>query len=365
MINICNWVTLFILAHGIARAGDAPLISQQPYVRLNLSYQSWQSDTIVNSSEMVTPLEVYYPLNRQTAFILRSSQGSFKGDGLTTLSGFGDTQLTTLYHLMDSNVLFQLGVNLPTGRSPLSWEQFQSSILLGQTCWAYQLPNFGQGLNISPGVSWAKPVSEQTVIGLGLAYQFSGSYQPLSDDDRKYNPGDEVLVTGGVDYQFDKITALSLDLILSLYATDKYDTSEVYKSGNKIVATFQFQRYFGVNHLQLMGRYRSRTKSQSVSGGVFVEDEEKTYPDQLHALARYTLRQNPKIRITLIGEAQYFFNMAAFESLSLVGAGVAPRYQLSPKTILTGRLKFTTGFFKGYTKTITGVEIAAGLEYSF
>ncbi|NQT26016.1 hypothetical protein HQ585_11715 [candidate division KSB1 bacterium] len=365
MSNVYKWITIFILASGIVQAQNASLISQQPYVKLNLSYQSWQSEAIINSSEIVTPLSIYYPMNRQTAFMLRSSQGSFKGDGLSNLSGLGDTQLTALYHLIDSNILFQLGVNLPTGQSPLTWEQFQSSIQLGQIHYGYRLPHFGQGLNISPGVSWAKPINEQTVLGLGAAFQLSGSYQPLADFDQKYNPGNEILLTGGVDYQFDKITALSFDLILSFYGTDEYDTTEVYKSGNKIVATLQFQKYFGVKHLHLMARFRSRTKSQSVSGGILVQDEEKTYPDQLQALARYTLRMNPKTRIVLIGEAQYFFNMIEMESLSLIGIGVSPRYQVSPKAILTGRLKLNTGFFKGYSKTMGGVEVAAGMEYFF
>lgn len=366
MFKIHTWGSFFILACGLsAQSNTASLISQQPYARLNLSYQSWQSEMIINSSEIATPLEIYYPMNRQTAFMLRSSQGAFKGEDLSDLSGFGDTQLTALYHLSDNNILLQLGLNLPTGKSPLTREQFQSSMLLGQTFYGYRLPNFGQGLNLSPGISWANPVSDQLILGLGLAYQLSGTYQPLSEDDRKYNPGNEILLTGGVDYQFDKITALSFDLILSFYGTDKFDTTEVYKAGNKIVATLKFQKYLGMNHLQLMGRFRSRTKSQSVSGGELVEDEYKTHPDQLHALARYTLRRNPKTRITLIGEAQYFFNMIDLESLSLVGVGVSPRHRLSPNTILSGRLKFSTGFFKGYSKSIRGVEVAAGLEYYF
>jgi hypothetical protein len=355
---------LFGLAAVSLRAQDASVISQERFIRITPVYQSFDSDTFSEASQTGAVIELYVPFNRQTALFLRTGQASFKANSFPGLSGFGDTQLSAQYYLIDSHILIQATVNLPTGKQKLSTEEFKSSIALGHSYYDFKIPNMGQGLNAAPGVSWAGPVSDKLVLGVGTAYQINGSFQPLADFDGKYKPGNEWLITGGVDYQLSAVSTLSADLIVSLYGTDKFDTTEVYKSGTKLVASLQYQRYFGFNHLQLLARYRSRAKSFSVSGGELVAEAEKTYPDYLFLSGQYTLRMNQETRLGMFLENRHFLHIVALESLNLVGVGLAPAYQAGSRLTLLGRLKYQTGSFKSGDK-MTGLVVSAGVKYVF
>ncbi len=360
-----GWIAaVLILGIGSLWAQDASVISQERFVRITPVYQSWNSEQFTDASQMGAGLEVYLPFNRQTALFVRTGQANFKTETMSRLSGFGDTQLSAQYYLIDDHILFQMTVNLPTGKSKLSLEEFYSSIALGQSYYDFRLPNMGQGLNLTPGVSWAKPVSDNLMLGLGTAYQLSGSFQPLEDLDGKYKPGNEWLITGGIDYQFSPISTLSADLIISIYGTDKFDTTQVYKSGNKLVASVQYQHYFGFNLLQLLARYRSRAKSLSVRGGELVQESEKTNPDYFFLSGQYTLRLNPQTNLRLLLDDRYFFNIVVLESLNLIGVGVAPIYQAGMNLTLLGRIKYQTGSFKTGEK-MDGLEVSAGLKYAF
>ncbi|HDQ45835.1 MAG TPA: hypothetical protein ENN17_10125 [bacterium] len=362
--RILQTLLFFSLVPGTVRAQDATVISRERYVRIAPVYQSYASDTLADASQLGISMELYMPFGRQTAFLIKTGQARFETAGLPGLSGFGDTQLAMQYYLPDRYLLFQMTVNLPTGKQQLTIEEFRSSIALGHSYYDFRMPNMGQGLNLIPGVSWAGPLNENLMLGLGAACQISGSFQPLMNRDAKYNPGNEFLITGGADYRFSDIASLSADLIVSFYGTDEYDTARVYKSGTKIVASMQYQRYAGFNHLRILARYRSRTKSLSVIEGKLVEEAEKTYPDYLIVSGQYTLRMNPQTSLAVLLENRHFFNIAALKSLNLVGIGLTPMYQMGPRIALLGRLRYQTGAFRTGEK-MSGIEVSAGIKYAF
>src|SRR5690606_28120510 len=115
----------------------------------------------------------------------------------------------------------------------LSSEEFRTSVLLSQHVYGFRVPVLGQGFNAAPGLTVAVPVSDRVVVGVGFAYQYRGAFEPL-DDGRSYDPGDEVLVTGGLDAALSDTWTISGDASYALYQTDRLDDEDRYRSGTKV-----------------------------------------------------------------------------------------------------------------------------------
>lgn len=92
---------------------------------------------------------------------LRGSQATASGDNIQTINGITDTQLSFSYHFEPVNLIFNLGLNLPSGKKRFTSEEFQTSSLISTNIFNFKVPGFGQGLNISPGLTWAFPVNEK------------------------------------------------------------------------------------------------------------------------------------------------------------------------------------------------------------
>lgn len=358
---LCLLILLFA-CNGLTQ--NLSLISQERFVRIRPMYQSWTSDVLPDPSAAASPIEFYLPINDQLAMNLYTNQTSFQAENMTGLSGFGDSQFSVHYHLPESNLLFQVSANLPTGQKTLSLNEFQSSMVLGQSFLEFNMPSLGQGLNLTPGISWARPLQDNLILGLGAAFQYAGSFQPLEDLDGKYQPGSAVLLTGGVDYQFDAVTALSFDMVFTTFGKDKFDSLVVYQSGNKVAASLQFQKYFDFNHLRVTARFRSRAKSLSIRAGNLVEEAEKSYPDLFLMRGQYTYRVNPRMQVAGLLEDRYYFNITGFKTLNVIVLGAVPAYQLNHALTLTGHLKFMFGTFDS-GDSVQGVDLAAGIKYAF
>lgn len=358
------FLLILICVFRSAEAQNVSIISQERFVKISPTYQSWRSDLLPDPSAFTSPIVFYMPINAQMAVNMYTNQTRFQADQMSGLSGLGDMQISLHYHLPESNLLFQMSANLPTGKRTLSLDEFQSSMVLGQNYLGFNMPSLGQGLNFTPGVSWAKRMGDNMILGLGAALQYSGAFQPLVDLDSKYSPGIALLITGGIDYQFDAVTALSCDMVFSTFGKDKFDSLEVYQSGNKLVASVQFQKYMGFNHLRVFARYRSRAKSLSVRGGELVKESEKSYPDYFLLFGQYTYRVNPQTNIGALIENRYFFNMPGLKTLDVVVLGAAPAHRLNSRITLTGHIKFMFGAFDA-GDGVRGLDLSLGLKYTF
>jgi len=362
---------IILLSQSLIAADESPdIIAQQKQISIDGVYQSWSIGDSSKISEFSIPISIYYPINRRFsvgAFLSQAStSGEFLGSSLQKLNGISDAQFSLNYQLEDQNILLSLSGGLPIGKNELSSDEFATSVMLSQSEFNFQVPLFGQGLNLSPGFTWAKPLNEKTVLGLGVSYQLKGGYRPLEGMTEDYNPGDEVLLTGGLDYQLSEIAALSFDLTVNFYGKDKFGDTEVYKSGTKIMAATQYKKYFGYDLFWWFGRFRNRSKSDiyNSSGNTSL----KTQRDEFESIGMYRKRLSPQTSLTYTAEARYFFKTDVIGSAYQAGAGILPETQVSPNTRLQGRLKLFFGkenTIGANGETIVGFEIGAGIEYSF
>jgi hypothetical protein len=357
----------------IAADEGQDIISRKRLIAVNGVYQSWTLGDSNRVSEFSVPVSVYFPVNNRFsvgAFLSQASAtGEMAGLSLKGLNGLSDAQFSMNYYIEDRNILLSLGGGLPIGKKELSLEEFATSVMVSQNAFNFQVPIFGQGFNLSPGFTWAKPLNEKTVLGLGASYQLKGSYHPITTSIMAdaYDPGDEVLVTGGLDYQVSDVEALSFDLTVNLYGKDKVGDVEVYKSGTKIMAATQYKKYIGYDMLWWFGRYRSRAKSD-IYASASTSASVKTQRDEFESIGMYKKRLNPKTSLTYTAEARYFFKTDLIASAYQAGVGVIPEKQVSPSTKLQARLKFFVGKENAIPpdgETVIGFEVGAGMEYAF
>lgn len=342
---------------------DAYIISQQRTVSILPVFQSWHIKGPFRINEFSIPVAVYYPINRNLSFYLKGNQATISGD-VTALSGITDTQLACNYHHEASNLVFSLGCNLPSGMVELTSGQFLTTAYLSRTYFDFQVPSFGQGINICPGITWAQPLSDNFVLGIGTSYQIKGKFKPIKDMVNAYDPGEELLITAGMDARLSEATTVAADIIFTKFGTDKIGNQKVFVSGNSIVITGQFRSFFGFNELSLLGRFRGKGKNSLVIGGILQQEVEQSTPVQLEAEGYYRWRYRQNIYLTFLGEAKSYLPTGDFPGVDIFGLGVQPEIELSELMKMVTRVKFRFGDFPGGT-TIFGWELGLGINYRF
>lgn len=345
-------------------AEDAFIISQQRYVHISPIFQSWAADQGETISEFSTLAMVYFPLNDRMGMSVMSSQAMVSSDISTKLSGLTDTQVNMNYYSEKISTLVSLGVNLPTGKKMLTANQFTTSYLISLKQYNFRVPNFGQGLNISPGLSWAYPVRETFVIGIGISYQYRGPFTPFESMTGQYDPGEEILITGGADLRISETATCAADIVYTSYGKDKLDGQETFQSGNKFITTVQLKINAGYNEFRLLGCYRTKDKNQIAIAGGFLPDEQKTIPDQLDILGQYRFRWGQGHYTSLIGEMRFYNKTSIWGKTNILTLGVAPEFTLSPRVRMPVRLKYSIGNIDNGSK-LSGIEIGLGLHFAF
>ncbi|MFH1942508.1 MAG: hypothetical protein ABIL68_10425 [bacterium] len=345
-------------------AQDGFVIRQQGFIRISPLYQTWSDDGGNTLSETSMPIYVYKPLGRNTSMGLLGGGATVGSEFSSELGGLIDTQIDFNYYIESSKIVLHSSVNLPTGKRKLSLEEFETSYLISLNMYNFQIPGFGQGLNISPGLSWAKPMSENVVLGLGASFQYRGAFQPFADMTGLYDPGDEILLTGGLDFRLNETSTFSADVIFTSYGKDKLDGDVSFQSGNKIVINAQFRLYHNHNELWLFGRYRSKDKNKIAIAGGMHEEDEKTIPDQVEFMGRYRMLMQKRIYVSVVADGRFFNETKVFNVVNIFGLGLTVEFPVSNGMSVPIRLKYFTGKIEN-GPTLSGLEFGVGLDWSF
>ena len=336
------------------------IISQNSFFQLLPVYQSWRSDDGEGVSELSTAAMVYIPLGLQASLGVTAGFASVSSNMYTHLSGLSDMQANLNYYAENLSTLISIGANLPTGKKELTIDEFTTSYLISLNQYNFKIPNFGQGLNISPGLSWAIPVSDKMAAGLGISYQYRGPFKPFQGMVGEYDPGEELLITGGLDYRFNETTIFSADFIFLSYNKDKLDGADTYQSGKTYVVNLQFHKYFGFDELRIFARYRSKSKNMIAIAGGFLPEQEKTIPDQFALTGQYRSKLTQSIYATVLCEGRYYQKSSSIGETTVLAVGFTPEFPLSPKMKMPVSLKVLYATIKDGSP-LTGYEIGIGI----
>jgi hypothetical protein len=356
-------LVLFFLSAAAHSQNEQYIISRQTSVSITPVFQSWSGNGAGSKfSEFSTMLSAYTPLGRNASINLGGGWAASGGDP-AKLSGLTDFQIGGNYYLESINTVFSLGINAPTGKKELPHDQFLTSILFSHPLFNMQVPVWGQGLNLNPGVSWVFPVNDNLVLGLAGAYQYRGKYKPL-EGSGDYAPGGEISGSLGADYKLNEATSLSADLMVTVYGTDKYNGAEVFASGNSYWFNVQFRRFFRENELQVFAGYRSTSKGKTAGVGGLVAEAERLEPGRFEALGQFKQVFNPRFSLTYLAEIRVYENTPeAFSGSKVVGVGIGAAYSLPSGVFFPALVKLDFGNLKG-GGSITGIDARIGIGYN-
>lgn len=323
-----KWCLLIlILAINSVFANEYGLLNSKYVVSIQENYQSRSLDAAngdtTDLSQFSSVFRVYMPFNQQFNLSLWGAQLRTGGDP-ETISGLADIQVSASYFLNSINTVFSLKTNLPSGQNSLSLDEFATAALIANPVFQMRVPTVGQGFNIAPGLVWAGQLSNSVAIGLGATYLVKGKYTPISSLG-EFDPGDELLLTLGIDHRINDSATLSGNFIFNNYGTDTFAGSEQFAAGNKIVATLKFQKFFQFNELVLLTRFRSQGKSDVL--GLNIQD--KVIPDNFQLLSQYALVFNPVWRLGFFAEARFYESLPRnWTGGQLYGFGISPAVTL-------------------------------------
>ncbi len=353
-------LALMLVAGTFAVVGALPAQAQQPDVRLSsdrppavvttgVYYQRYILGGERHIREISFPITAAVPIGRSTAMSLRASPAMVAGQDLTAVSGLSDAQLSLSHarRFGESSVVVNLGLNLPSGKRALTQEEFETTVQLSRNFYDFRTPTFGQGLNVSPGITWAFPLGDRIVLGLGAAYQYKGGFKPMEGLHDKYHPGAEVLLTGGLDVQVMPAAAISGDVTYTRYGTDRIGGDDVFDAGDQVVTTIQYLQYYGFDEIRVIGRYRSRGKGSLAAPGRDPAAALQTLADQLDLYASYRMETSASTSIGLHGGIYYFGASDVFSSKLIFNLGASPEMSLSSSVSLWTRFSVRLGNFAG------------------
>jgi hypothetical protein len=319
-------------------------------------YQRYDDDG-TDLTLITVPFTTFFDLAQDLSLSVRAAFASADGTDMASYFGFADAQAAMSYlrPLGAGSAVAGLAVNLPTGVAGATPAEAETAFLLGQGFYDFRLPSLGQGFNIAPSLTYAFPMGERLALGLGASYQFRGPFQPRRFSDDTYDPGDELLLTAGLDYRLAEASTLALDLSYVRYGEDEWE-GLAYRTGDAFAATAQWNAALGAHEGRVLGRVRLKGESDFPEETLALFAPDAAIPSLGRLLGHVRFRFGPHLRLGALAQGRYYDASEVFEERVLFDAGVLPEYEVAPGLWLTGRLGATLGDFKG-------IEAGAGLSW--
>ncbi len=235
-----------ILAFSIAALSSSPLAAQWYENASVLSAPTFTSLTFGSGassrtvSQLSLPVVLLLPFGEKFSMDVSTAYASstVKANDSTTseISGLTDTQIRASYRIGADNVLLTVGINLPTGRYSVPEEQQEAAGQIGNDFLFYPISSMGNGLAMTGGVAYARPVGTWD-FGAGASARKSTEFAAFSvaSEDFRFTPADEYRLTMSADRPVGD-GALSFGLTYSVFGEDLADTT-TYSTGDRIIAT--------------------------------------------------------------------------------------------------------------------------------
>lgn len=336
------------------------LISEERPVRITVrpTYQQFEDEN-QTLTQWSAPLAVVIPFQDRWQMTLQGSGASTGGDNLQTLSGLADVRAALSYAqpVGDGSVIFSANVNAPTGKEELSREEFTTATLLSQNFYRFRVPSYGQGFGVGTGLTWAVPVTESIVLGIGGSVRYNGSYQPLLGQQEEYDPGEEGRLTAGVDVQLGRLSALSADVSVVTYGTDTLGESEQFQAGNQFSVRVQYLREGERQTIRIVGSYREQEKS-TLPLRRDANRDQQVLPSHGKAEGRYTVSLVEGVDLRTTASGHWYAETSGSESKVLGRVGIEPRFAVGEVITIAPRAAYTAG-------DVTGLEGGLGLLAQF
>jgi len=213
---------------------------QYPIERINFAPQIYFQSWIIEDSngekskisEVFTPIRILSPVrqNIDVFFLGGTAFSQLKNETNPSLNGFVDSQIRAIIKLNDYRWLINIGVNLPSGKNSFNSEETQINNFLAETILGFPIKRYGRGFDFEFGTAYGWSLSDRTVVGIGIGYLKTGSYDFLATDSRRFDPGNEISITGQINVVFDGLQ-IQGNILTKCFLSDEIDKVPFFKEG--------------------------------------------------------------------------------------------------------------------------------------
>jgi hypothetical protein len=329
-------------------AANALTSAERPIrVTIQPAYQRFD-DSGRTLTQWSAPLEMVIPFRERWQVSIRGSVASAGGNSLHTVSGLTDVRAAVSYAqpVGQGSVIINANVNAPTGKEELSQEEFITATLLSQNFYRFRVASFGQGWGAGTGITWALPVTESVVLGIGGAFQYRGSYDPVAALQQEYDPAEEGRFTAGIDVQLTRMSALSADVSLFVYGTDTVGDVDQFNAGNHASVRVQYLRRADERTVRVVGQYRQQENSTlPVRAGS--NQERQVLPSHGMLRGRYSAPLSETLGLRVSAAGRWYGDTFAFDRKTVVTFRGGLEFEVGEGFEVSPGAGFTTGSFTG------------------
>nr|MBN2276503.1 hypothetical protein [candidate division Zixibacteria bacterium] len=341
---------------------------------LRMVYSHWNMDGEsgkIDIDQFTVPVSGFIPLsdNFETRFYMAGSTNvlSYYGSD-SSLSGLSDFRIQASRSFSDDRILASIGLNLPVGKRKLDpYEERAVIDVLSQNYLDFPLRRLGEGLGVNMLLGGAAALG-RFQCGAGMSYQFNGSYTPY-EDGLNYKPGNFFSINANAATGGDR-TNYSLDMVYTLYGTDKYDGDKIFKQSQQF--DIRLAGAYGETDYSLNGyvRYliRGRHTRYDITSGAVIS-ELKMYGNEFSINGAFTYRPGtdwyigPNMELKIIGGFEEIDQDV--DGATVFGTGIMYGRNFGRDLSFDLGFKYFTGSAYGGDMDLSGFQITAGLAAGF
>ena len=315
--------------------------------------------------QVALPVTFIYPMSDRLRFQVVSapSFNSIKTGGAAQLNGPSDTRLSGSYEIMEEKLLFTFGLNVPSGKSALTPEEFSVANILAIHALNFYTPILGLGLDVSGGLITAHRLAG-FVVGAGVGYLRRGAYAPFADTPFEYNPGDEFSFSLGLDRPIGRNKGIMLDASYTIYGSDYADGARVFKAGNRWIV--QSLAYYQGDVYGLILKVRDRFQNPNqIGAGDLVLERKNSNGNEFEASIRGTINLSRRTAAHILLENRIYSNNDYNVGGALVsGIGGGFNHWLASWLNVSLQARFYLGSLNLGTEnaSLTGVVVSGGFK---
>jgi len=363
LLLLCTSTVFGQIVYGQPSSGGARIV----YTHWKLDQTDGTENTI---NQFLVPVTGFFPLKENLeakVFMASSSNTLDAGSTDYSLNGLSDMRVQISQSVAEDQVLFSLGVNLPTGKHALSLDASDGEALVMQTLTSnylnFPLRRLGEGFGLNMLVG-AAASSENFRYGASMMYELTGAYEAY-EGKGDYNPGNMFNITVGIDTQRDRMAYVG-DVSFTTFGTDKLEDIKVFRQSRSLDfhagAIYTAEKYKITNDVRFLSRGRNTTYSYDDSTSVSIEDQLKFYGNEFDYTGAISFpiftnwSMSPGVDLRLIGD-----NELNSGSATIFGIGSGFNRAFGQTSALGFALKYYTGSANGGDVDISGYQLSISL----
>lgn len=273
-------------------------------VESGIQQEFWEDTRDSSGSQTLIPLRIEWAGENASIGLLTGGVHA-----VVDMAGVGDISLTTmldtkinLSYIVEGklpvDLLVGMDVNLPTGKTDLSTEDFSVMVRDPEIV---TITTFGEGVNYNPTLSLAKAWGPWSA-GVGAGYTFRRPYDLVTGVD-DYDPGDIFSLNALVQRESAKGYVGRIFGKFSRFGKDRLHGADLFREGDYRMVGIGISRAGDVWGADVNLRGTFRGKTEVLSGGSLATEPERSHGDEWSAEAsvRRALRKDVSVSGSIRG----------------------------------------------------------------